>query len=112
VSSRARHAPRIIPSKSWRPDTANSNPTRKRCKGGLPLPTSRKEASAAHDRALLGVETDPLSQPQREQTLSQDMLHRLPKAQVDAERQRRDQVSEPYPHRCRRTKVAPRRGHH
>ena len=37
----------IIPSSSRRPETANSSPTRNRCSGGLPAPTSRMVASVA-----------------------------------------------------------------
>ena len=35
-----------------------------------------------------------LSDPQRDQALPQDVLHGLPEAEVDAQRQRRDQLSE------------------
>ena len=47
------------------------------------------------DRALLLVEPDPLGEPQRDQALPQHVLHRLPEAEVDAERQRGDELREP-----------------
>ena len=43
-------------------------------------------------RPLLLVEPHPLGQPQRDQALAQHVLHRLPEAQVDAERERRDEL--------------------
>ena len=46
-------------------------------------------------RALLLVEPEPLGEPQRDQALAQDVLHRLPEAEVDAERQRRDELRQP-----------------
>ena len=45
-------------------------------------------------RALLLVEPEPLGQPQRDQALPQHVLHRLPEAEVDAQRQRRDELGE------------------
>ena len=46
------------------------------------------------DRPLLLVEADPLGQPQRDQALAQHVLHRLPEAEVDAERERRDELGQ------------------
>ena len=45
--------------------------------------------------ARLLVEADPLREPQRDQALAQHVLHRLPEAQVDAERQRGDELRQP-----------------
>jgi len=44
---------------------------------------------------VLLTQTGVASQPQRDQALPQDVLHRLPEPQVDAERQRRDQLGQP-----------------
>jgi hypothetical protein len=44
---------------------------------------------------VLLAQTRVAGQPQRDQALPQDMLHRLAEPQVDAERQRRDQLSQP-----------------
>src|SRR5262249_11982396 len=46
-------------------------------------------------RALLLVEPDAVGEPQRDHALSQDVLHRLSEAEIDAERQRRNQLREP-----------------
>ena len=45
--------------------------------------------------ALLLVRTRLLGDPQRDQALAQHVLHRLPEAEVDAERQRRDELGQP-----------------
>ena len=45
-------------------------------------------------RARLLIESHPLGQAQRDQALAQDVLHRLPEPEVDAERQRRHQLGE------------------
>jgi hypothetical protein len=42
-----------------------------------------------------------LGELQRDQALAQHMLHRLPKAKVDPQRQRRDQLSDPNAARIR-----------
>jgi hypothetical protein len=47
------------------------------------------------DRPLLLVEPDPLGQPQRDQALAEDVLHRLPEAEVDAQREGRHQLGPP-----------------
>jgi len=44
---------------------------------------------------VLLAETRQVGQPQRDQALPQDVLHRLTEPQVDAERQCRDQLSQP-----------------
>ena len=123
----------IMPSSSRWPESANSRPTRKRCSGGLPAPSSRNPAAVARrplqlvvvlarlqrdvvaeplrllvgvgvaadvdqqrrvvdDRPRLLVEPEPLGEPQRDQALAQHVLHRLPEAEVDPERQRRDEL--------------------
>ena len=41
------------------------------------------------------VEPDPLSEPQRDQALAQHVLHRLPKTEINAERQRGDELRQP-----------------
>lgn len=46
------------------------------------------------DRALLVVEPDPLRHPQRDQALAQHVLHRLAEAEVDAERERGDELGQ------------------
>ena len=46
-------------------------------------------------RERLLAEPGLVGQPQRDQALAQDVLHRLPEPQIDAERQRRDQLSQP-----------------
>ena len=46
--------------------------------------------------ALLVVEADPLRKPQRDQALPQDVLHRLPEAEVDAERERSHELGQPH----------------
>ena len=51
-----------------------------------------EQGGVVDDRPPLLVEPDPLGQPQRDQALAQHVLHRLPEAEVDAERQRRDEL--------------------
>ena len=46
--------------------------------------------------ALLVAEADPLRKAQRDQALPQDVLHRLPEAQIDAERERGDELGQPH----------------
>ena len=48
------------------------------------------------DRPRLLVEPEPLGEPQRDQALPQDVLHRLPETEVDAERERGDQLGQPH----------------
>jgi hypothetical protein len=45
-----------------------------------------EQGGVVDDRPLLLVEPEPLGQPQRDQALAQDMLHRLPEAEIDPER--------------------------
>jgi hypothetical protein len=47
------------------------------------------------DRPLPLVEPHPLGQPQRDQALTQDVLHRLTEAEIDPQRQRRNQLRQP-----------------
>ncbi len=42
------------------------------------------------------VEADSIGDAQGDDALAQDVLHRLPEAEVDAERQRRDELGEPH----------------
>ena len=42
----------------------------------------------------LVVEPDSLREPQRDQTLTEDVLHRLPEPEIDPERERRDQLGQ------------------
>src|SRR5262249_31539634 len=60
------------------------------------------------DNALTVTEADPLGQPQRDQALPEDVLHRLPEAKVDAQRKRRDQFGQAHP----RAAVQPPTHHH
>ena len=46
--------------------------------------------------ALLLRQVLALGEPQRDQALAEDVLHRLPEAEVDAERERRDELSKPH----------------
>ena len=48
------------------------------------------------------IEADPLSHPQCDQALAQHVLHRLPEAEIDPQRQRGDKLGEPNvrPIRC------------
>ena len=54
-----------------------------------------EQRGVVDDRALLLVEPDALGQPQRDQALPQHVLHRLPEAEVDAERERGHQLRQP-----------------
>ena len=47
-----------------------------------------EQRGVVDDRALVLVEPDALGEPQRDQALPQHVLHRLPEAEVDAERER------------------------
>ena len=58
-------------------------------------PTLIEQRRVVHGRPVGLVEPDPLRDPQRDQALAQDVLHRLPEAEVDPERQRRDELGEP-----------------
>ena len=54
-----------------------------------------QQRRVVHDRPLARVEPCPLGQAQRDQALAQDMLHGLPEAEVDSERERRDELRQP-----------------
>ena len=54
-----------------------------------------EQGRVVDDRPLGLVEPDPLGEPQRDEALAQDVLHRLAEAEVDAERQRRDELRQP-----------------
>ena len=41
------------------------------------------------------VEAEQLAETQRDQALTKDMFHRLPEPEIDAQRQRRDQLGQP-----------------
>jgi hypothetical protein len=58
---------------------------------GQPCP----ESGVVDDRALLFVEPHSLRQPQGDQALPQHVLHRLPEAEVYAERERGNQLRQP-----------------
>ncbi len=45
--------------------------------------------------ALVGVEADPLGQPERDHRLAQHVLHRLAHAEVDAEGEHAEQLGQP-----------------
>ena len=47
------------------------------------------------DALLLG-QALAVGEPQRDQALAEDVLHRLAEAEVDAERERRDELREPH----------------
>ena len=46
-------------------------------------------------RPRLVVEAEPLGDAQRDQALPQHVLHRLPEAEVDPERERRHELGQP-----------------
>ncbi len=46
-------------------------------------------------RPILLVQPDVLGQPQRDPARAQHVLHRLPQAEVDRQRERGDEVREP-----------------
>jgi hypothetical protein len=50
--------------------------------------------------SLVVIEAELLSDAQRDQALAQHVLHRLPEAEVDPERQRRDELGQPNWRRC------------
>ena len=54
-----------------------------------------EQGGVVDDRALLLVEPESLGQPQRDQALPQHVLHRLPEAEVDAERERGHELRQP-----------------
>ncbi len=54
-----------------------------------------QQRAVVDGRPSLVVEADPLGDPQRDQALPQDVLHRLAEAQVDPQRQRGHDLGEP-----------------
>ena len=68
-----------------------------------------EQSRVVDDRPLLLVQPEPLGEPQRDQALSQHMLHRLPEAEVDPERERgqRAPPSGPARDRSRRPLAVP-----
>jgi hypothetical protein len=54
-----------------------------------------EQGRVVDDGALLVVEADPLGEAQRDEALAQDVLHGLPEAEIDAERERRDELRQP-----------------
>jgi hypothetical protein len=54
-----------------------------------------EQRGVIHIRSPLLLEPDPLGESQRYQALPQHVLHRLPKAEIDTERQRRDELRQP-----------------
>ena len=54
-----------------------------------------QQRRVVHDGSLRLVQPGGLGEPKRDQALAQHMLHRLPEAQVDTERQGRDELGEP-----------------
>ena len=53
-----------------------------------------QQCGVVDDSAGLLVQADPLGQPQGDQALAQDVLHRLAEAEVDAQRERCDQLGQ------------------
>ena len=58
-------------------------------------PDPDKQRGVIHVRSPLLVEPDPLGEPQRDQALPQHVLHRLPEAEIHAERKRGDELRQP-----------------
>jgi hypothetical protein len=58
-------------------------------------PDVDEQGRVVDDRPLGLVEPDPLREPQRDEALAQHVLHRLPEAEVDAERERGDELRQP-----------------
>ena len=58
-------------------------------------PNADEQRGVIHIGSPLLVQADPLGEPQRDQALAQHVLHRLPKAEVHAERQRGDELRQP-----------------
>ena len=54
-----------------------------------------QQGRVVDDRPFLLVEPAALREPQRDEALAQDVLHRLSEAEVDAERERRDEFRQP-----------------
>ena len=58
-------------------------------------PDVHEQGAVVHGRSRLVVESQPLGEPECDEALPQDVLHGLPEAQVDPERERRDDLGEP-----------------
>ena len=54
-----------------------------------------QQRAVVHRRSSLVIEPDPLGNPQGDQALPQDVLHRLAEAEIDAQRQRGHDLGEP-----------------
>ena len=67
-----------------------------------------EQGRVVDDRALVLAEPDALGEPERDQALPQDVLHRLPETEIDAERERRDQLCQPHPRAVVPARHAPR----
>ena len=53
-----------------------------------------EERGVVDDRPLLLVEPDSLCDPQGDEALAQHVLHGLPEPEIDAQRERRDELGE------------------
>jgi hypothetical protein len=53
-----------------------------------------EQRGVVDDRSLLLVQPERLREPQRDQALPQDVLHRLAEAEIDAKRQSGDQLGQ------------------
>ena len=58
-------------------------------------PDVDEQRGVVDDRPRVVVEAEPLGDAQRDQGLPQHVLHRLPEAEVDPERERRDELGQP-----------------
>ena len=56
----------------------------------------REEGGVVDDAAFLLVEPEPLAEPQRDQTLPQDVFHRLPKPEIHTQGQHCNKLREPH----------------
>jgi hypothetical protein len=54
----------------------------------------RQQRGVVEDRPLLVAQLEPFRQPQRDQALPQDVLHRLSEPEVGAEREDRDELGQ------------------
>ena len=54
-----------------------------------------EERGVVDGRPVVVVEADALGEPQRDEALPQHVLHRLTEAEVDAERERGDELGQP-----------------
>jgi hypothetical protein len=57
-------------------------------------PDVDEERRVIDDSASFLVEPDSFREPERDQALTEHVLHRLPEPQIDAERQRRHELRE------------------